>query len=358
MAGLRGANACARPGAPLEDPRGNAPPDIPGFPEPEHFIDQRRALNEAIQDGSANRDVTIAMLHAMGAPLCVVQATQKIAWKISTLAAVNLWDRKGYCEHGRQRSRCKECGGGSICEHDRVRSVCKECKGGSICEHDRVRSVCKECGGASICEHDRVRSVCKECGGGSLCEHGRRRSRCKDCGGGSLCEHGRRRSRCKECGGGSICEHERVRSHCKECGGSAICEHGTEWSKCKECGGGAICSPQPPAPQPPMHARSAMGGTMPAADPGKATRVLGVRYKRIMKGKAAVGTWTVKGWRCEHDRVRSVCKECGGGSICEHGRVRSQCKECKGGASICAHSMRKSACKECRAVPSESTVPR
>ena len=164
MAGLRGANACARPGAPLEDPRGNAPPDIPGFPEPEHFIDQRRALNEAIQDGSANRDVTIAMLHAMGAPSCVVQATQKIAWKISTLAAVNLWDRKGYCEHGRQRSRCKECGGGSICEHDRVRSVCKECGGGSICEHGRVRSQCKECkGGASICAHSMRKSACKEC---------------------------------------------------------------------------------------------------------------------------------------------------------------------------------------------------
>jgi hypothetical protein len=26
------------------------------------------------------------------------------------------------CEHGRQRSRCRECGGGGICEHDRVRS--------------------------------------------------------------------------------------------------------------------------------------------------------------------------------------------------------------------------------------------
>ena len=26
---------------------------------------------------------------------------------------------------------------------------------------------------------------------------------------------------------------------------------------------------------------------------------------------------------CEHVRVRSVCKECGGSSICEHGRVRS-----------------------------------
>jgi hypothetical protein len=32
---------------------------------------------------------------------------------------------------------------------------------------------------------------------------------------------------------------------------------------------------------------------------------------------------------CEHGRVRSKCKECGGGSICEHGRVRSRCKECR-----------------------------
>jgi len=26
------------------------------------------------------------------------------------------------------RSKCKECGGGSICEHGRVRSACKECE--------------------------------------------------------------------------------------------------------------------------------------------------------------------------------------------------------------------------------------
>jgi hypothetical protein len=26
------------------------------------------------------------------------------------------------------RSRCKDCGGGSICEHDRRRSACKDCK--------------------------------------------------------------------------------------------------------------------------------------------------------------------------------------------------------------------------------------
>ena len=50
----------------------------------------------------------------------------------------------------------------------------------------------------SICEHGRQRSQCKECGGASICEHGRRRSQCKECGGASICEHGRRRSRCKE----------------------------------------------------------------------------------------------------------------------------------------------------------------
>ena len=70
------------------------------------------------------------------------------------------------------------------------------------------------------CPHGRQRSKCKECGGGGLCEHGRRRSLCKECGGGSICEHGRRRSLCKECGGGSICEHGRRRYRCKDCGGS------------------------------------------------------------------------------------------------------------------------------------------
>ena len=51
------------------------------------------------------------------------------------------------------------------------------------------------------CEHGQQRSRCKECGGNGICEHGRRRSQCKDCGGASICEHGRRRSGCKECGG-------------------------------------------------------------------------------------------------------------------------------------------------------------
>ena len=81
------------------------------------------------------------------------------------------WQR--YCEHGRQKQSCKECGGSSVCEHGRQRSTCKECGGSSVCEHGRHRFVCKECGGASICEHGRQRSRCKECGGGSSQGQGR-----------------------------------------------------------------------------------------------------------------------------------------------------------------------------------------
>ena len=104
---------------------------------------------------------------------------------------------KGPCEHGvKKRSNCKVC---SACPHGRQRRRCKECGGSQICEHGRQRDKCKECGGAGICEHGRVRSICKECGGSGICEHGRVRSICKECGGGSVCEHGRERYRCKEC---------------------------------------------------------------------------------------------------------------------------------------------------------------
>jgi hypothetical protein len=108
--------------------------------------------------------------------------------------------KKGKCAHGRQRYRCKACGGSSICAHGRQRSTCKECGGASICAHGRRRSTCKECGGASICAHGRERHRCKQCGGAGICAHGRQRNKCKECGGASICAHGRERHRCKECG--------------------------------------------------------------------------------------------------------------------------------------------------------------
>ena len=52
------------------------------------------------------------------------------------------------------------------------------------CEHGRQRTLCKDCGGSGLCEHGREHRYCKECGGSSMCEHGRQRRYCKDCGGG------------------------------------------------------------------------------------------------------------------------------------------------------------------------------
>lgn len=49
---------------------------------------------------------------------------------------------------------------------------------------------------------------------------------------------------------------------------------------------------------------------------------------------------------CEHDRERTKCKECGGGSRCEHGRLNSACVDC-GGGSICEHKKHRSACRDC-----------
>jgi hypothetical protein len=39
---------------------------------------------------------------------------------------------------------------------------------------------------------------------------------------------------------------------------------------------------------------------------------------------------------CEHKKIKSQCKECGGPGICEHKRRRSRCKDC-GGSGICEH---------------------
>ena len=50
--------------------------------------------------------------------------------------------------------------------------------------------------------------------------------------------------------------------------------------------------------------------------------------------------------KCEHGRIRSTCKECGGTSICEHGRQRSTCKEC-GGTSVSEQGRIRSQCITC-----------
>jgi hypothetical protein len=150
-------------------------------------------------------------------------------------AYYHLNKNKNKCEHNRQKSSCKDCGGSQICEHNRHKSSCKECGGGSICEHNKVKSDCKECGGSRYCEHSRRKSLCKECGGSGLCKHNKIKYRCKECGGSQLCEHNKVKSDCKECGGSRYCEHNKAKSRCRECQGGSICEHNKHKFACKDC---------------------------------------------------------------------------------------------------------------------------
>ena len=77
---------------------------------------------------------------------------------------VGIWSGvRLFCEHGKNRPRCKDCGGSGICVHNREKMQCKDCGGASICEHNKVRSRCRECGGVSICKHNRMRYACNDC---------------------------------------------------------------------------------------------------------------------------------------------------------------------------------------------------
>ena len=78
-------------------------------------------------------------VRARGEASLEVQGVQRLSARSSALSVQGVrW--ASICEHGRQRSKCKECGGKGICEHGRQRSQCKECGGSSICEHGRQRS--------------------------------------------------------------------------------------------------------------------------------------------------------------------------------------------------------------------------
>lgn len=196
---------------------------------------------------------------------------------------------KNKCEHNKNKSRCKICGGGSFCIHNKTNSRCKICGGGGLCIHDRIKSACKDCKGSSICQHNRVISICKECNGSQICIHNRVIANCKDCKGSQVCEHNKLKAVCKDCKGSQICIHNKYKPICKICKGSQICEHNRVKYSCKDCGGKAFCI---------------------------------------------------------HNKVKSKCKDCGGASICIHNKLKNMCVEC-GGSSICEHNIGKSSCKKC-----------
>jgi hypothetical protein len=77
------------------------------------------------------------------------------------------------CEHGRRKTRCRDCGGGSMCVCFLLRAqsrVCSSCTPvgvwfrraavagtGHRCDHGRIRTACVDCSGGAICEHKRQR---------------------------------------------------------------------------------------------------------------------------------------------------------------------------------------------------------
>ena len=104
------------------------------------------------------------------------------------------------------------CGAATGC--DGVHHIASIIVPGTLVKPSPPVSAAKEPGAPKsvTCVHGRQKSRCKECGGISDCEHGRRKSRCKDCGGSEICAHGKERSKCHACKGGSICIHGRRRS--------------------------------------------------------------------------------------------------------------------------------------------------
>ena len=52
---------------------------------------------------------------------------------------------KNKCPHGKQKNKCRNCGGSQICEHKKQKAECKDCGGSQICEHQKQKSRCKDC---------------------------------------------------------------------------------------------------------------------------------------------------------------------------------------------------------------------
>lgn len=49
------------------------------------------------------------------------------------------------CPHGREKSKCIDCGGACVCPHNRMKYRCRDCRGVCICPHDRIRIQCRDC---------------------------------------------------------------------------------------------------------------------------------------------------------------------------------------------------------------------
>jgi len=106
-----------------------------------------------------------------------------------------------------------------------------------VCAHGKIR--CKECGTSiRACEHGKERYRCRECGGGGICNHGKIKSICKDCGGSSVCPHGNLKYRCEDCDGTSVRKKREKLLHYGKLQSNKVketCPHGCSKRSCLEC---------------------------------------------------------------------------------------------------------------------------
>jgi hypothetical protein len=110
---------------------------------------------------------------------------------------------------------------------------------------------------------------------------------------------------------------------------------------------GAPAPPPPPPPPPSLpHEPGEPEAAALSAPDADAAPDAGARAPSGNKGKAPKKVWDSKRYRCEHERRKYLCRDCGGSQICEHDKVRTSCKECKGG-TICEHGRRRAFCKDC-----------
>ena len=116
------------------------------------------------------------------------KADRVVGEKYMHKGEVRIWNgRKLLCEHGKRKSRCRECGGSQICEHGKRKDQCRECTPSAFCEHGKQKAQCRQCGGSQICEHGKWKAQCRQCGGSAFCKHGKYRAQCRECGGSALC---------------------------------------------------------------------------------------------------------------------------------------------------------------------------
>lgn len=52
-------------------------------------------------------------------------------------------------------------------------------------------------------------------------------------------------------------------------------------------------------------------------------------------------------YKCEHDKIKTYCKECGGSGYCQHDKRKAYCVDCNG-SQICEHKHIRYSCKECK----------